>query len=428
MLENTMNSRDLRAKRANLWEQAKALLDRAETEDRKLSAEERTQFESLDAEMTDLGERIEDQEALESTHWGEPVAGSWTNGVLSAGARIVTAQPSDVLDEVERQRLMNAYLRHGAMGMDPDDWRAFHRASYRAIDGPVYQNAQGTTSGPAGGFTVRESWRAAVIEATKAFGGMRQVAEVITTEDGAPYHFMTADDTSNVGAIIAENQAVSETSVTWGMRTLQSFMYTSNYVPVSYQLLRDSSVDVEAYLTRIFATRVGRITNTHFSTGSGVNQPQGIATASTSGVTAAAQAAVTFDELVDLEHSVDPSYRGMPGVRFMFNDTTLRELKQLKDGEGRYLWLPGTTSGEPATLLGYRYVINQDVASMATGAKAIFFGDLSAYKIRDVRDMMVLRLEELHALNGQVTFLMFESHDGGLIDAGQNPVKHITMA
>lgn len=421
-----MNSRDLRDKRATLWEQAKALLDRAETEDRKLSAEERETFNRLDEEMTDLGERIETQEHLESTHWTEPAAEN--RAVVPASARLVAATPSDVIDEVERHRLMDSYLRYGAQLMDPDDFRAFHRVSYQSINAPVYQNAQGTTSGPSGGFLVRESWRAAVVEATKAFGGMREIAEVITTADGGPYHFMTADDTSNVGSIIAENQTVSETSVTWGVRTLQAYMYTTGYVPVSYQLLQDSAIDIESYLTRIFATRLGRILNTHFTTGTGVNQPQGIATASTSGVTAAAQAAVTFDELIDLEHSVDPSYRGMQGVRFMFNDTTLRELKQLKDGEGRPLWMPGTTTGEPSTLLGYRYVINQDVASMATGNKAIFFGDLSAYKIRDVRDMMVLRLEELHALNGQVTFLAFSRHDGGLIDAGQNPVKHITMA
>lgn len=394
-----------------------------------MDAQEREQWNKLNDEIDELTTRLEDQEHAENTRWDAVPPQEKVHGGPPPAARagFSVARPSDVDDEVERHRIMDQYLRFGHQGMDPDDYRAL-RGWYQTVSGPAYHNAQGTTSGPAGGYTVRETWRETVIEACKAYGGMREIAEVITTSDGGPMHFMVADDTANMGYIIAENQPAQEASITFGARTLTAYMYTTGYVPVSFQLLQDSAIDIEAYLTRIFATRLARITNQHFATGTGVNQPRGIAMETTSSVTAASATALTADELIDLEHSVDPCYRGGPGVRWMFNDTTLRELKQLKDGEGRPLWMPGFAQGEPATILGHRYVINQDVASMASGAKAVFFGDMSAYKIRDVRDMMVLRLEEIHALNAQVTFIAFSRHDGGLIDAGQGPVKHLVMA
>ena len=58
----------------------------------------------------------------------------------------------------------------------------------------------------------------------------------------------------------------------------------------------------------------------------------------------------TFDELIDLEHSVDPLYRAAPTCRFMFNDGVLKALRKLKDGQGRYIWQPpDVKAGQPPT-------------------------------------------------------------------------------
>ena len=100
---------------------------------------------------------------------------------------------------------------------------------------------------------------------------------------------------------------------------------------------------------------------------------------------AAAIAAITADEIIDLEHSVDPAYRQSPKARFMFNDTTLKTIRKLKDGQGQYLWNGGDLSkGISPTLLGYNYSINQAMASPATGNKTVIFGDHSKYFVRKV--------------------------------------------
>jgi hypothetical protein len=58
---------------------------------------------------------------------------------------------------------------------------------------------------------------------------------------------------------------------------------------------------------------------------------------------------------------------------------TLRDLKLIADQEDRPIWLPGIATREPDTILGYQYVINQDMAHRrAPLAKPLLFGDFSA--------------------------------------------------
>ena len=161
------------------------------------------------------------------------------------------------------------------------------------------------------------------------------------------------------------------------------------------------------------------------SVGTGVGQPEGIVTAAPVGKTAATGGATSVlpDDLIDLEHSVDPAYRSLPGVGFMWHDTTLRQLKKLKDSQGRPLWLPGFDTKEPDTYLGYKYTINQHMPVMAANAKSILFGDMSAYMIRDIMQVTLFRFDDsAYTKLGQIGFLAWSRHDGKLVTAGQ-PVK-----
>jgi HK97 family phage major capsid protein len=120
-------------------------------------------------------------------------------------------------------------------------------------------------------------------------------------------------------------------------------------------------------------------------------------------------------------HSVDPEYRALPGCGWMMPDAMLKTMRKLVDGESRPLWQPGLVAGEPDTILGKPYFINQSMASPAAGAKTLLFGNLASYFVRDVMDVMVLRLVERYAEYGQVGFLAFSRHDGDLLDAGTHP-------
>ena len=127
---------------------------------------------------------------------------------------------------------------------------------------------------------------------------------------------------------------------------------------------------------------------------------------------------VTYDDLVELEHSVDPAYREGGNCAFMFADATLKAIKKLKDGDGRPLWLPGIDVKEPASILGYRYVVNQSVPVMAKSGKSVLFGDFSKYIIRDAMGITMRRFDDsAFAMKGQVGFLAFMRSGGVLTDA-----------
>jgi HK97 family phage major capsid protein len=194
-------------------------------------------------------------------------------------------------------------------------------------------------------------------------------------------------------------------------------------------MLQDSAFDIESWLSRALAMRLGRAINAHFTNGSGGGtQPEGVITGAQSYGTTATGAGnvtgVTYDNLVNLIHSVDPSYRD--NAEWMFHDSTLRAIKQLKDGQQRPLWQQDMALGERPTILGYPYVINQDVPVMAASAKSILFGDFSYYLIRDVQDIRLLRLDERYADFLQTGFLAFLRTDGLLANAGgtNSPVKY----
>jgi len=202
------------------------------------------------------------------------------------------------------------------------------------------------------------------------------------------------------------------------------FTYSSKLIRVSFQLLQDTFFPLETWLAERLGERLGRIMNTHFTTGDGSSKPYGLVTGSSLGKTGAAgqTSTIVYADLVDLEHSIDPSYR--PGSAFMMHDSMLKVLKKLVDGQSRPLWQPGLTVGEPNSILGYPYYINQDIAAPAASAKSLLFGQLNKYYWRDVQGIQVMRLSERYSDYLQVGFMAFARAGGRLIDSGTDPVKY----
>lgn len=304
---------------------------------------------------------------------------------------------------------------------------------------------QGAYPGATTGFFVPVGFMDRIEDALKYYGPMLQggpgMPEIMDTATGQPLPFPTDNDTAVAGELIGEGVQVATGDVALGQIILGAYKFSSKLVKVSIELLQDSAFDLESFLIKKFGTRLGRVLNTYFTTGTGVSQPHGIVTDSTLGVagigsatndgTSASTNTIGSDDLVNLEHSVDPLYR--PGALYMFHDSTLKALKNVKDKYGRQLWLPGLATGTPDTINSYSYRINNDMAQLQAAAssppvanKTILFGQLSKYVIRRVKEMSVLRLEERFADYGQVAFLAFARYDGALLDAGTHPVKYLS--
>jgi len=292
-----------------------------------------------------------------------------------------------------------------------------------------YRAALSTGSGPAGGYLVPPETLIRQLEINMlAYGGVRQVAESIRTASGERLSWPTADDTTNTGAQLGESTTIgSSVEPSFAKVFWDAYKFSSKPILVPYELIQDSAFNLPQILGEMLGERLGRITNTKFTTGTGAATPKGIVTASTAGKTTASATAIAADEIIDLVHSIDPAYRA--GAGFMMHDGILQAIRKLKDGQGRYLMDFGLAMGMPDRLLGYAVTINQDMqATVATGTKTMLFGLLSHYKVRTVGEVRLYRLQERYRDTDQDAFIAFCREDGNLLTAGTVPVKHLLQA
>ena len=405
----------LQALREQRAAKAKALNDLLQANPDKWGDDLQATYDAGLAEIDDIDGKIKRQTAL-----NERVAQDALDGqLIEAGNRRQRdgKSPTDTL--------LAKWLRGGDQALTAEEW-----ATIRAT--------MSTTTGSEGGFTVQKDVAKVIADALKAYGGMRASgATILNTEMGNPIDFPTSDGTGEIGEQLAENASSTNADPVFGVVNLATYKYSSKDVAVPIELLQDSSVDIEAFIRMRLVARLGRITNQRFTTGTGTGQPLGIVTAATSGKvgTTGQTTSVIYDDLVDLQHSVDPAYRRSHSVMaggspiynaeagFMMSDPTLRQIRKIKDSQGRPIFSPGyeqtVPGGMPDTLLGSPIYINQDMPVMAANAKSILFGNFAPYIIRDVMDMTMFRMvDSAYAKKGQVGFLMLMRAGGTFTDVG----------
>ena len=412
------NIQALRGRRDALAQALSALVDKDKT------PEWRPEHQaSYDAAMTEISDI--DAEIKRHTDAMAAIGAGAANGTISDDARNhFTRTPGAHGEETGALR---AYLQGGLVALQPEALNAMRARQAGDIANAMRlpQAAMSTTTPSEGGYTVATEYYRQLAEAQKAFGGIRNVATIIQSSTGGQMNFPTADATSETGEIVGQNSAVSlgETSV--GNLSLDVYKYSSKKIAVPFELIQDSMFDIEGYINRLLATRLGRITSTHFTTGDGSSKPYGIVTGALAGkVGVTGQVAtITYDDLVDLEGSVDPIYRADPRVGFMLHDSSMRVIRKLKDEQGRPIFVPGYEQGNPGgapdRLLGRPIYISQEIPTMAASAKSVLFGDYSKYIIREVMDLTLFRMaDSAFILNGQIGFVAFNRQGGRLIDVG----------
>ena len=380
-------------RRAKIVSDMRAIVDTAKEQKRELSLEENTQWDKLDGEQETLKKSIEvlqKQAALDGEQAGRQ------------------AQESRKTDDKELEK--RAFARFIGGGME----------ALSGEEREYMQRAHSTTVNAEGGYLVPTSLGNEIIKQMAYWGGIREAVSVITTASGSPLNYPTANNTAQKGRRVAQNTQVNERNFTFGSKGLGAHTYTSDAIRIPNELLQDSAFNLEAFIAEEIGRLMGTILNEECTTGTGANMPQGLVTGSTLGFTGAA-AALSFDDLIELEHSVNSAYRR--NGAFMFKDSTLKVLKKLKDNEGNYIWQQGTKDGAPDTILNYRYFINDDMAGVATGQKSVLFGDFKKYRLRDVQGVTIRRLVERYADYNQIGIIAYSRHDGALMDTAA--VKHL---
>lgn len=286
----------------------------------------------------------------------------------------------------------------------------------------MIRNTMSTTTDSEGGFTVPKTLSANFIETLKDYQGIRQIADRVTTGDGRQISWPTTDGTSEEGEIVAQNQAAGDQDVTFGTVSMNVFKYSTKVITIPIELLQDTEIDIIGLVYGRFRDRIGRVQNRMMTRdGTGSEQPFSLVNRATVGVTGAAGTAtsITYDNLVDIQESLDPAYE-QNGV-WMFHQSMRKIIRKLKDGNGRPIWIPSYDAGIQGTrvdlLLDKPIQINNHMPTPAANAKSISYGDHKKYLVRDTMGLTVFKFEDSpYIKKGQIGFLGWARSGGNLID------------
>jgi HK97 family phage major capsid protein len=376
---------EMREKRAKLWNTMEGFLDTHRNDKGVLSAEDDATYATMEQDLNDLSNeirRMERKDAIEA-ELNKPVN------------KPITSQPEK--HEVEKQgRASNAYK---------EDFGRHLRGK-----NPIH-NVLSESTDADGGYLVPEEFENSIVSGLDEANVIRSIAKVITTQNDRKIPIAVGH---SVATWTAENDPFTESNPTFGQKVIDAYKLT-DLIRVSVELLQDAAFPLEEYIANEFVRAFGIAEEQAFCVGTGSGQPTGIFTANGGevGVTAAANNAITADELINLVYALKAPYRR--NAKFLMNDATISAIRKLKDGNGVYLWQPSLQAGEPDKLLGYDLYTSPYVPTMASDAYTVAFGDFQNYWIGDRAGRTVQRLNELYATNGQVGYVATERVDGKVI-------------
>jgi len=390
----------LSEQRARTWEEAKALLDHAASENRDLSAEEAEQFTRMNDDIDAFDARRKNIIDIEARERAIDESRAALGIPADFGTRAVA--PAEKTDA--------DIIREIALG----DRRSF---SFEQRD-----VTKSSTGAP-----VPTSFYDTLVEHLVVQGPMLDgnVVTILTTNSGENLQIpRTATYTSP--AIIGEGTAISESDPTFAsFVTLGAYKYAATF-QLSREVVEDAGLgpaNLLDFVARQAAVGMGTAVNAGLTVGTGTVQPNGIVNGAGTGVTGGTGVAgvPTYENLVDLVYSVNSSYRRR-GASFQMQASTVAAVRKIKDGNGSYIWQPSFQAGQPDTLLGYVVNENPDVVATGTSAKSVIFGDMaSGYYVRQVRGIDFARDDSVGFVNDLITFRVTWRGDGAVVD--QNAVK-----
>ena len=381
---------ELREKRAALWDSTKAFLDSKRDDKGLLSGEDTATYEKMEADVVNLGKEIDrlERQAVLDLELSKPINTPIKNRPISFNGTEKTGRATNEYKEAFWQVMRNK----------------------NSFD---IQNALQVGTDTEGGYLAPDEFERTLIEALEEENIFRQLAKVITTSSGDKKIPVVAS--KGAASWVDEEGVIPESDDAFGQVSVGAYKLAT-MIKVSEELLNDSVFNLEQYIAKEFARRIGTKEEEAFFIGDGTGKPTGIFNATGGaelGVTAASTTAITLDEIMDLFYSLKSPYRKK--ASFVMNDATVKAIRKLKDGNGQYIWQPSVTAGTPDTILNRPIKTSAYVPTLAASAKTIAFGDFSYYWVADRQGRSFKRLNELFAATGQVGFVATQRVDGKLI-------------
>lgn len=243
------------------------------------------------------------------------------------------------------------------------------------------------------------SFEAALLAEIRLQSIMRQLCTIRPLTSTTEIPTLTGHTTAAWGA---EAEAYTETDATFGKASLGAYKLNA-IVKVSDEILDDSAIDIQGFLATDLGEAFGLAEDTALLAAARVHatkSPDTLLTKFTN-VESAATGAISFDDIINLMHTVKVPYRG--NAQFLTSDLAVKAIRKLKDASGQYIWQNSTQVGAPDMLFGKAVNITEQF-DFATTKASMAYGDFKKIWIADRGQTAMQRLNELYAATGQVGF------------------------
>ena len=242
---------ELREKRAKAWEAAKAFLDSKRGSDGLVSKEDAAIYDRMEEDILNLGkeiERLERQEAIEAE-------------LTKAVNMPLTGKPM-AGEKTEKQ------------GRASDEYKkAFWNAMRLKNPNHEIYNALSIGEDSEGGYLVPDEFERTLIETLEEENNFRKLAKIIQPSSGDLKIPVVV--TNGTAAWLDEGEEYDESDSVFGQTSIGAYKL-GTMIKVSDELLNDSVVNIESYISTEFARRIGAKEEEAFLIGDGDGKPTGI--------------------------------------------------------------------------------------------------------------------------------------------------------
>ena len=283
-----------------------------------------------------------------------------------------------------------------------DKWfRKGGDAQLAAVKELQIQAGLSTLSDPDGGYVITPpEFDTAIDRVALTMSAMRRLATVRTI--GTDTYKKLVNQGGSTSGWVAEKQSRTETD-TPVLREIAINMKEIYAEPGTTQIaLDDAYMDLAAWLADEVTIEFTQEEGSAFIGGNGVEKPHGIANYTMIADSSYAWGKVGFvtsghatlinnvDKLMDVTLALKPIY--LNGASWLMNRATAGKIRQLKNGEGEYLWRPGLELGAPNVLFGYPVELDDNIDNIGAGKFPCFFANFKrAYLILDRMGIRILR-------------------------------------
>ena len=380
-----MTINELREKRNQAWNAAKAFVETKRDKDGLLSDEDAKTYAQMEKKVQDYSTEIERMEQMAAME-------AQLNMPTSSP---ITEKPMNVKPATDEKpktgRASDAY-RNGML--------TALRTNFRQISNVLQEGVDAD-----GGYLVPEEYDHRLIDVLNEENIMRKLGHKITTSGE---HKINIAATKPAAAWIEEGGALQFSDATFDQILLDAHKLHVA-IKVTEELLYDNAFGLENYIITEFGRALANAEEDAFLNGTGVGQPLGLFAATGGGhIAETLTAALKTDDLLTLIYALRRPYR--KNASFIMNDKTVAQIRKFKDNNGAYIWQPSYQVGEPDKVLGYQVHTSPYVPE-----DAIAFGDYSYYNIGDRGTRSFKQLNELFAGNGMIGYVAKERVDGKLI-------------